>query len=134
MLDYQELANDLIQEYGSVDVVAAMLELMAGDNDHEANMDEIRLSAERPIYVKRLKEPRRDSNRGRGGHGKGGRGGNHDGKYKKDGMKKDFAKKDFNKKDVFKKDAGKKDYSNKAGKPKTYSRDGKKSYKKNKSA
>ena len=40
----------------------------------------------------------------------------------------------FNKKDVFKKDAGKKDYSNKAGKPKTYSRDGKKSYKKNKSA
>ena len=49
-------------------------------------------------------------------------------------MKKDFAKKDFNKKDVFKKDAGKKDYSNKAGKPKTYSRDGKKSYKKNKSA
>jgi ATP-dependent RNA helicase DeaD len=134
VLDYQELANDLIQEYGSVDVVAAMLELMAGDNDHEANMDEIRLSAERPIYVKRLKEPRRDNNRGRGGHGKGGRGGNHDGKYKKDGMKKDFAKKDFNKKDVFKKDAGKKDYSNKAGKPKTYSRDGKKSYKKNKSA
>ena len=134
VLDYQELANDLIQEYGSVDVVAAMLELMAGDNDHEANMDEIRLSAERPIYVKRLKEPRRDNNRGRGGHGKGGRGGNHDGKCKKDGMKKDFAKKDFNKKDVFKKDAGKKDYSNKAGKPKTYSRDGKKSYKKNKSA
>ena len=138
VLDYQEFANDLIQEYGSVDVVAAALELMAGDSDHEADMEEIHLSAERPIYVKRLKEPRRDGGRGKGGHGKYNRneerGGNRDGKYRKDGMKKDFGKKDFNKKDVFKKDAGKKEYSNKAGKHKTYSRDGKKSYKKNKSA
>ena len=133
VLDYQELANDLIQEYGSVDVVAAMLELMAGDSEHEANMEEIHLSPERPIYVKRLKEPRKDGGKGRG-HGKGG---NRDGKYRKDG-KKDFGRKefgkDFNKKDVYKKDAGKKDFSNKAGKPKTYARDGKKSYKKNKSA
>ena len=143
VLDYQEFANDLIQEYGSVDVVAAVLELMAGDSDQEANMDEIHLSAERPIYVKRLKEPRKGGGKGKGGYGRHNRdenrGGNRDGKYKKDGAKKEFGKKEFNKKefnkkDVFKKDAAKKDYSNKAGKHKTYGRDGKKGYKKNKSA
>lgn len=129
VLDYQELANDLIQEYGSVDALAAVLELMAGDGDHEANVEEIHLSAERPIYVKRLKEPKKSYHKGYGENGKSGyrgngRGGNHfggerDGKYRKD---------------AYKKDAGKKDYSNKAGKPKTYSRDGKKSYKKSKTA
>ena len=127
MLDYQEFANDLIQEYGSVDALAAVLELMAGDGGHEADVEEIRLSAERPIYVKRLKESRKDGGKGKNGHRSDGRGGNRfggDGKYKKN----------F-KKDAIKKDSGKKnDHSNKAGKHKTCGRDGKKSYKKNKSA
>ena len=40
VLNYQELANDLIQEYDAVDVLAAILELMAGDGDHEMEVAE----------------------------------------------------------------------------------------------
>ena len=122
VLNYQELANDLIQEYGSVDVLAAVLELMAGDNGHEAEVAEVHLTAERPIHVKYPND--RKSGRSRsaanGGNRRGdSRGGRHNGgkdkRYQKDLMMK-------------------KDYVNKAGKNKTYSRDGKKGYKNTKKA
>ena len=148
VLNYQELANDLIHEFDAVDALAAVLELMAGDTGHEAAVNEIKLSAERPIYVRRTEE-RKPSGKGRGGYGGGRRGdggryhrdgddrkkdGNKDG-YKKDGYKKDSYKKDGYKKDGYKKDSIKKDavknkeYASKAGKNKTYTRDGKKSSK-----
>lgn len=117
VLNYQELANDLIQEYGSVDVLAAVLELMAGDNGHEAEVAEIHLTAERPIHVKYSND--RKGGRGRGAVSGGNRRGDsrsnryHNGKDKR--YQKDFMTK--------------KDYANKAGKNKTYSRDGKKGYK-----
>ena len=155
VLNYQELANDLINEYDAVDALAAALELLAGDTGHEAAINEIKLSAERPIYVRRTEE-RKPSGKGRGGYGGGRRGdggryhrdgdredrkkdgfkkdGFKDG-HKKDGYKKDGYKKDGFKKDGFKKDSIKKDavknkeYAGKAGKNKTYTRDGKKSSK-----
>lgn len=120
VLNYQELANDLIQEYGSVDALAAMLEMMAGDHGHEAGVAEVHLTAERPIHVKYSGE-RKNGGKGRSGYGQNGRRndgrsrnyGNKDGRYQKDAVKK-------------------KEYANKAGKNKTYTRDGKKSYKNNK--
>lgn len=121
VLNYQELANDLIQEYGTVDSLAAVLELLAGDSTHEAEVAEVRLTAERPIHVK-YPNDRKGGGRGRGGYNKGGRRGEErgnkfyggkDGRYSKDAAKK-------------------KEYANKAGKNKTYSRDGKKGYKNNK--
>ena len=122
VLNYQELANDLIQEYGSVDALAAVLELMAGDNGHEAEVAEVHLTAERPIRVKYPSEHKgsgrgRNSNGGnnRRGDGRGNRfAGGKDGRYQKDAVKKKEA---VNK-------------ANKAGKNRTYSRDGKKGYKK----
>ena len=155
VLNYQELANDLINEFDAVDALAAVLELMAGDTGHEAAVNEIKLSAERPIYVRRTEE-RKPSGKGRGFGGRRGEGRNggrshrdgddrkkdfhgKDGQkkdgykkdgYKKDGYKKDGYKKDGYKKDSIKKDAVKnKDHANKAGKNKTYTRDGKKSSK-----
>ena len=140
VLNYQELANDLIQEFDAVDALAAVLELMAGDTGHEAAVNEIKLSAERPIYVRRTEE-RKPSGKGRG-FGGGRRGDGKSGRYhrdgedrRKDGYKKDGAKKDGYKKDGYKKDSIKKDavknkeYANKAGKNKAYTRDGKKSSK-----
>ena len=145
VLNYQELANDLINEFDAVDALAAVLELMAGDTGHEAAVNEIKLSAERPIYVRRTEE-RKPSGKGRGFGGRRGEGRNggrshRDGDdrkkdfhgkdgQKKDGYKKDGYKKDGYKKDSIKKDAVKnKDHANKAGKNKTYTRDGKKSSK-----
>ncbi len=141
VLNYQELANDLISEFDAVDALAAVLELLAGDTGHEKAVSEIKLSAERPIYVRRIEERKSGSGRPRGSHG-GGR--HHDGGhrrdgYKKDGFKKDGGKSSGYKKDGYKKDSVKKDsaknkdYANKAGKNKAYTRDGKKnskSYKK----
>ena len=130
------MANDLINEYDAVDALAAALELLAGDTGHEAAINEIKLSAERPIYVRRTEE-RKPSGKGRGGYGGGRRG--DGGRYhrdgdredrKKDGFKKEGHKKDGYKKDGFKKDAvNNKEYAGKAGKNKTYTRDGKKSSK-----
>ncbi len=122
VLNYQELANDLIQEYDAVDVLAAILELMAGDGDHETEVAEVHLTAERPIFVKRAND--RKGSRGRGGYGKGNYHGDNRSRSGKDGR----YQKDANKK----KNYGNKDYSNKAGKNRTYTRDGKKSYKNNK--
>ncbi len=119
---HQELAIDLIQEYDAVDVLAAILELMAGDGDHETEVAEVHLTAERPIFVKRAND--RKGSRGRGGYGKGNYHGDNRSRSGKDGR----YQKDANKK----KNYGNKDYSNKAGKNRTYTRDGKKSYKNNK--
>ena len=122
VLDYQELANDLIQEYGTVDSLAAVLELMAGDSTHEADVASIHLTAERPIHVKQGFDRK---GRNRGGYNKNN--GNRRGGDKRNN--KYYGGKDKR----YQKDAAKKkEYSNKAGKNKTYNRDGKKGYKNNK--
>lgn len=118
VLDYQELANDLIQEYGSVDTLAAMLELMAGDSSHEAEVAEIHLTAERPIRVKYPDNRKKNGGRGRDGYNSNNRHGNGRGH------------KQYSGKDARYQNTAKKDYANKAGKKKTYTRDGKKNYKK----
>ena len=114
VLNYQELANDLIQEYGSVDVLAAVLELMAGDSGHEAEVAEVHLTAERPIHVKYPND--RKGGRTRGAANGGSRRGDSRSNRYNSGKDKRYQK-DF---------MTKKDYANKAGKNKTYSRDGKK--------
>jgi len=118
VLDYQELANDLIQEYGSVDTLAAMLELMAGDSSHEAEVAEIHLTAERPIRVKYPDNRKKNGGRRRDGYNSNNRHGNGRGH------------KQYSGKDARYQNTAKKDYANKAGKKKTYTRDGKKNYKK----
>lgn len=117
VLNYQELANDLIQEYGSVDTLAAILELMAGDGGHEAEVAEVHLTAERPIHVKYPGD--RKGGRGRNVASYGNRRGDSRGGRYSGGKDKRYQK-DLSKK---------KEYASQIGKNKTYSRDGKKSYK-----
>lgn len=113
ILNYQEAANDLIQKYGNVDALAAVLELMAGDNNREKEVQKIKLTAERPLRTKRLPN--------KGGYNRGSfygsRGDNRFGKneYRSRGERKDSYKGDKSK-----------GYGNKP-----YNREGKKSYKNN---
>lgn len=114
ILNYQQTANDLIQKYGNVDALAAVLELMAGDNNREKEVLKVKLTAERPIKVKRLPGSNRSSfNR------------NHsrDNRFSKNDYYRGH--KDNYKKDSFKSEKNNKSYS------KPYNREGKKSYKNN---
>lgn len=114
VLNYQELANDLIQEYGSVDALAAVLELFSGDQDKDRDLSLIKLTAERPLRVKKQLD-RRGKNYG--SRGKGENKPRYNKPYsgdRKEGVKKrDYQKKDYQKRDY----------------PKTYTQSGKKSYK-----
>lgn len=150
VLDYQELANDLVQEFGSVDALAAVLEMMAGDSARDAEISKIKLTAERPIFVK-YPERRQEERGGKGGYlqrhlRKGGpdrqdgfeRGhgqkewkkGKENGYSKENGKKKDF--KNHKKHNDFNDANEPKDYRNLPGKHsgKGKGRDGKKGYKK----
>ncbi|MBR6756153.1 MAG: DEAD/DEAH box helicase [Peptococcaceae bacterium] len=125
VLNYQELANDLIQEYGSVDALAAVLEILAGDQDKEYEINKIKLTAEKPLKVKRSPDRR--------GHGRGSKQG--DSKYRGDGQKKQggnsghsYNKDRGGKRDYHKKDYQKKDYQKKDRPAKTAPQSGKKSY------
>ncbi len=115
---YRELADALLRAHEGADVLAAALELLAGDVDREAAAARIHLSAEKPIYVKRGDGRQAGDKRawgqnirgGRGGYygGAGGRASARDGRYARDAAKK-------------------RDYSARGVKPTAYGRDGKKS-------
>lgn len=110
VLNYQEAANDLIQEYDAVDALAAVLELMAGDNDREKEVQKIKLTAERPLRVKKGSSSKGGYNRSNSS-GKGGYGSNRFGKGERSYEHKDSR--------------GGKGYSS----SKPYNREGKKNFK-----
>ena len=81
--DYQKVAQMLLEQYEAVDVLAAALEMLGGDSNREHEVQKIKLTAERPIIVKRPKAKGGDNSRYRGSKGS-----------KKDyhGEKKDYKK------------------------------------------
>ena len=87
--DYQKVAQMLLEQYEAVDVLAAALEMLGGDSNREHEVQKIKLTAERPIIVKRPKAKGGDNSRYRGS--KGSKKDNHGEKkdYKKD-SKKDY--------------------------------------------
>lgn len=123
--DYQNIALNLLEEYEAADILAAALEMLGGESNREHEVQKIKLTAERPIIIKRLPK------KGRDGRYHGGKGGKKD--YRNDKSKdykknpKKEQKKDF--KDPYKdnKKNGKKDYAKKDS-HKDYNE--KKSYKK----
>lgn len=115
VLNYQEAANDLIHQYGSVDSLAAVLELLAGDNNKERDLQNIKLTAERPLRVKRSNNySNKKSGYNRSNSG-GNRSGGRDNRYNRD--RKDSSNYKGERKD------------RPSGGNKDSSREGKKSYK-----
>lgn len=131
VINYQELANDLIQEYGSVDSLSAVLELLAGDNDREKDVQNVKLTAERPLRVKRVSGGGRTSNsRYNSGNNRGGSG-NRDSRYSKpsNGYNRDRKEGPNKVERTERKDRPQKNYSNNKPAGKDMGRDVKKSYK-----
>ena len=52
---YRDMAAEMLAQYDAMELVAALLELSAGDDNHEEEIRKIKISAERPIMIKRMK-------------------------------------------------------------------------------
>ena len=104
--DYQNIALHLLEEYEASDILAAALEMLGGESNREHEVQKIKLTAERPIIVKRLPK------KGRDGRYHGGKGGKNYYHHDKKNGKKDYkdqpkdgknnSKKNYSKKDNYK--------------------------------